>query len=169
MTPTSTDSKLVTGDLDSSLANLASNLNFGPAANRNFASVPARGPPMATQPAGFNPFPQHQQQMAPQEIFSTPAPPPSLLSSSQTLPNLSPSPSFPAQNNFQANLSSSSFSSPFMASTASNNAFFQSSPHSQFADPGALNGSSGGQFLNNNALLPSKQISSPGLDQIGLL
>jgi len=64
MTPTSTDSKLVTGDLDSSLANLASNLNFGPAANRNFASVPARGPPMATQPAGFNPFPQHQQQMA---------------------------------------------------------------------------------------------------------
>ena len=32
-TPT-TDSKLVTGDLDSSLANLASNLNFGPAANR---------------------------------------------------------------------------------------------------------------------------------------
>ena len=33
ITPT-TDSKLVTGDLDSSLANLASNLNFGPAANR---------------------------------------------------------------------------------------------------------------------------------------
>jgi len=61
-TPT-TDSKLVTGDLDSSLANLASNLNFGPAANRNFVSAPARGPPMATKPAGFNPFPQ-QQQMA---------------------------------------------------------------------------------------------------------
>ena len=27
--------KLVTGDLDSSLANLASNLNFGPASNRS--------------------------------------------------------------------------------------------------------------------------------------
>ena len=31
--------KLVTGDLDSSLANLASNLNFGPASNRS-------GPPL---------------------------------------------------------------------------------------------------------------------------
>jgi len=57
-------SKLVTGDLDSSLANLASNLNFGPGGNRQFGTTPARGPPMAnTTPAGFNPFPQ-QQQMA---------------------------------------------------------------------------------------------------------
>ena len=30
---------------------------------RNFVSAPARGPPMATKPAGFNPFPQQQQQM----------------------------------------------------------------------------------------------------------
>ena len=28
---------------------------------RNFVSAPARGPPMATKPAGFNPFPQQQQ------------------------------------------------------------------------------------------------------------
>jgi len=56
-------SKLVTGDLDSSLANLASNLNFGPAGNRGFAAAPARGPPMANA-TGFNPFPQQQQQMA---------------------------------------------------------------------------------------------------------
>merc|ERR1712130_531282 len=54
--------KLVTGDLDSSLANLASNLNFGPSSNRHFNNAPARGPPMAN-PSGFNPFPQ-QQQMA---------------------------------------------------------------------------------------------------------
>merc|ERR1719228_1781562 len=92
-TPT-TDSKLVTGDLDSSLANLASNLNFGPAANRNFASAPARGPPMGTQPAGFNPFPQ-QQQMAAQEMFSTPATPTILSSSQPPFPDTSQTSPFP--------------------------------------------------------------------------
>jgi len=54
--------KVMTGDLDSSLANLASNLNFGPSGNKGLIGGPARGPPMA-KPAGFNPFPQ-QQQMA---------------------------------------------------------------------------------------------------------
>jgi len=157
-TPT-TDSKLVTGDLDSSLANLASNLNFGPAANRNFVSAPARGPPMATKPAGFNPFPQQQQM----EMFASPAT--QSLVSSQTLPNLSPSPSFPVQNNFQANQSSS----PFLAPSASNNTLFPSPSQSQFADLGPFNGTNGGQFLNNNAMLPSKPLSSAGQEQIGLL
>lgn len=53
--------KVLTGDLDSSLANLASNLSFGPSGNKSLIGVPARGPPMA-KPAGFNPFPQQQQQ-----------------------------------------------------------------------------------------------------------
>merc|ERR1719397_2426805 len=159
-TPT-TDSKLVTGDLDSSLANLASNLNFGPAANRNFASVPARGPPMGTQPAGFNPFPQ-QQQMAGQEMFSSPAAQAPFQDCQQA--------AFPVQNNFQAaNLTPNSFSSPFMPTTPSNNGFFPPPSHSQFGEPGVLNGNGGGQFLNNNALLPSKPMNSPGLDQLGLL
>ena len=47
----------------------------------------------------------------------------------------------------------------------------------QFGEAGPLNngnhGGGGGQFLNNNALLPSKPLTSPlpgsGLDQIGLL
>merc|ERR1712025_18991 len=54
--------KVLTGDLDSSLANLASNLTFGPSGNKSLLGAQARGPPMA-KPAGFNPFPQ-QQQMA---------------------------------------------------------------------------------------------------------
>lgn len=54
--------KVLTGDLDSSLANLASNLTFAPSGNKSLIGGPARGPPMA-KPAGFNPFPQ-QQQMA---------------------------------------------------------------------------------------------------------
>merc|ERR1719317_855909 len=59
--------KVLTGDLDSSLANLASNLSFGPSGNKSLLGGPARGPPMA-KPAGFNPFPQ-QQQMAPEASF----------------------------------------------------------------------------------------------------
>jgi len=55
--------KVLTGDLDSSLANLASNLNFGPSGNKSLIGGPVRGPPMA-KPTGFNPFPQQQQQMA---------------------------------------------------------------------------------------------------------
>jgi hypothetical protein len=55
--------KMLTGDLDSSLANLASNLNFGPSANKSLLQGhTARGPPM-TQ-ASFNPFPAQHQQMA---------------------------------------------------------------------------------------------------------
>lgn len=55
--------KMLTGDLDSSLANLASNLNFGPTSNKSLIqSSTARGPPM-TQ-TGFNPFPTQHQPMA---------------------------------------------------------------------------------------------------------
>jgi len=54
-----TGSKVLTGDLDSSLANLASNLSFGPSVNKNLIGGPTRGPPMA-KPTGFNPFPQQQ-------------------------------------------------------------------------------------------------------------
>lgn len=157
-TPT-TDSKLVTGDLDSSLANLASNLNFGPAANRNFGGAPARGPPMSMgKPAGFNPFPQ-QQQMASQDLVTTP------------LPHLTPSSAFHDSNPFPFPGQNNSFSSPFMAAPVTNNGQF-------FGEPGPLNNGNngvggGGQFLNNNALLPSKPLTSPlpgsGLDQIGLL
>jgi len=59
--------KVLTGDLDSSLANLASNLTFGPSGNKSLIGGAARGPPMA-KPAGFNPFPQ-QQQMAGEVSF----------------------------------------------------------------------------------------------------
>merc|ERR1719154_293848 len=60
--------KVLTGDLDSSLANLASNLSFGPSGNKSLIGVPARGPPMA-KPAGFNPFPQQQQPMVSEASF----------------------------------------------------------------------------------------------------
>lgn len=61
--PEQQGAKVLTGDLDSSLANLASNLNFGPSSNKSLlSSNPSRGPPM-TQP-GFNPFPAQHQQMA---------------------------------------------------------------------------------------------------------
>jgi len=57
---------VLTGDLDSSLANLASNLNFGPAGGNKslVGSTTARGPPMAQPAGGFNPFPQQPQQVA---------------------------------------------------------------------------------------------------------
>jgi len=55
--------KVLTGDLDSSLANLASNLTFGPSGNKSLLGAQARGPPMA-KPAGFNPFPQQQQMVS---------------------------------------------------------------------------------------------------------
>jgi len=53
---------MLTGDLDSSLANLASNLNFGPSGGNKslVGTTPARGPPMAQPAGGFNPFPQQQ-------------------------------------------------------------------------------------------------------------
>merc|ERR1719323_1704126 len=60
LVPSSSAGKLVTGDLDSSLANLASNLSFAPSGSRQFHNGAARGPPMANS-SGFNPFPQQQQ------------------------------------------------------------------------------------------------------------
>ena len=83
------------------------------------------------------------------------------------LPNLPPSPAFQDSNPFPGQ--SNSFSSPFLAALPSTN-------NGLFGEPGPLNnGNSGGQgqFLNNNALLPSKPLTSAvpgsGLDQIGLL
>lgn len=56
--------KMLTGDLDSSLANLASNLDFGSGGKKSLLqSSVARGPPM-TQGGPFNPFPGQQQQQA---------------------------------------------------------------------------------------------------------
>merc|ERR1719186_2142733 len=55
--------KVITSDLDASLANLASNLDFGTAKNKTMVggNVP-RGPPMGGGPSmGFNPFPPQQQ------------------------------------------------------------------------------------------------------------
>jgi len=57
----SSQSKMLTGDLDSSLANLASNLDFGNGAKKNHIQGGARGPPM-TQ--GFAAFPGQQAQPA---------------------------------------------------------------------------------------------------------
>merc|ERR1719347_1552722 len=57
----SSQSKMLTGDLDSSLANLASNLDFGNGAKKNLLQGGARGPPM-TQ--GFAAFPGQQAQPA---------------------------------------------------------------------------------------------------------
>merc|ERR1712241_594272 len=54
----SSQSKMLTGDLDSSLANLASNLDFGSGAKKNHIQGGARGPPM-TQ--GFAAFPGQAQ------------------------------------------------------------------------------------------------------------
>lgn len=92
-------SKMLTGDLDSSLANLASNLNFGPSSNKNLMSgTSARGPPM-TQ-TGFNPFPSQQQPMAAPSPFSPmnfPPEEPSAFTSpsSSMFPSSSSHPMFP--------------------------------------------------------------------------
>jgi len=188
-------SKLVTGDLDSSLANLASNLNFGPGGNRQFGTTPARGPPMAnTTPAGFNPFPQ-QQQMGQMDNFTSPAAPlnSSLSPNPTPLPamSLSSTPSFPVSSSMlspsyssQAIAGQPQQTSPYMNSSVSMNGMdlfsnpTASSNKSPFSDSfGGLNGNtsaSGGQFLNNNGFPPMKPLTSPinhgsVTDQFGLL
>jgi len=65
--------KVITGDLDSSLANLASNLNFGPGGKSN-VTAPARGPPMA----GINNFQNQQQQQMVPGLMSPTKPNPSI-------------------------------------------------------------------------------------------
>jgi len=185
--------KLVTGDLDSSLANLASNLNFGPASNRHFPANGSRGPPMATASAGFGAFPQQQPAMGQFDITS-PVPPPSVspamapgvtsnqqtfsspfsnqanisLVASQTMSPIT------NQNNFQQN----SFTNT--SSSLNNIDLFNSSnkppfggAKTPFGDFGNMNGGSpgGGQFLNNNGIPPMKPLSDgvTATDQFGLL
>jgi hypothetical protein len=125
--------KVITSDLDSSLANLASNLDFGPAANKSMVGVGmSRGPPMA-QPPGFNPFPQ-QQQMA--------VPTPSMVSSSisdgsQAASGLTPASQlltpannspFPGTNNAFPGMSSNTTSFPGMSQSASFHGISPSTP-----------------------------------------
>jgi len=123
--PTS-GAKVLTGDLDSSLANLASQLNFGPSsANKSQVdSTPARGPPMVTPNAGFNPFPQQQQQMgesvsSPSPFSNSPFTPQPMSNSVYVTPSSSPLPQGSVPNPFQPNLNNNlpdlkSTPSPFL-------------------------------------------------------
>jgi len=184
--------KLVTGDLDSSLANLASNLNFGPASNRHFPSNGSRGPPMATASAGFGAFPQQQQAMGQFDITSAapPAGSPALAPGAASTQQPFSSP-FPNQANLS--LGASQIMSPitsqdsfqqnsFMNTSASLNNIdlFNSSSKppfggakTPFGDFGNMNGGSpgGGQFLNNNGMPPMKPHGDgvTATDQFGLL
>jgi len=128
--------KVLTGDLDSSLANLASNLSFGPTGSKSLIGGAARGPPMA-KPAGFNPFPQ-QQQMAGEASFG-----------SNNANLTSPNPNQPAGNAF------SSQSSPFQDI----NAFQNSTSSPMFASP-LLTPSSHQSFMSSSQTFPNISPSS---------
>merc|ERR1711973_1021306 len=94
----SSQSKMLTGDLDSSLANLASNLDFGNGAKKNIMQSGARGPPM-TQGFGAFPGQQAQPQMgllspSDESNFAFPSSP-SPSSNSSFIPQSSSHPSSP--------------------------------------------------------------------------
>lgn len=157
---TNGNSKMLTGDLDSSLANLASNLNFTPSANKGLISGPARGPPMA-KPAGFSPFPpQPQQQMGeqPSNLFATPdfnnqASPPAFSTQSFSMQDITPhqqtSPLLPSSQTFD-----NSTTSPFLQDN------FSVAPDT-FLSPNPPNSNPfGNGFLNNNGI-PAKSAGFP--------
>jgi len=160
----SSQSKMLTGDLDSSLANLASNLDFGNGAKKNIMQSGARGPPM-TQGFGAFPGQQAQPQMgllspSDESNFAFPSSP-SPSSNSSFIPQSSSHPSFP-----------SSTVSPFP--TSSNNAFSSpgpaAAPSTSLFDSSAAAGSTGAdpfgsspfpQAANNSSPFPSSVNNSP--------
>jgi len=164
--------KLVTGDLDSSLANLASNLNFGPSSNRHFNNAPARGPPMAN-PTGFNPFPQ-QQQMGQFDIINPTAS--SSMTPQQNLHSSSLTQNSQTQHAFSSQTITPSQTSSFQSSPAAMpTSFSMNNMGSPFGDLGNLNkngsSASGGLFLNNNEMVMGKHVTNgaPMADPFGLL
>jgi len=161
--------KVLTGDLDSSLANLASNLTFGPSGNKSLLGAQARGPPMA-KPAGFNPFPQ-QQQMAPEASFGqndlnfaspSPAQAPTIsfpnqsspFQDSSPFPSADTSPMFPTSS-FLTPTMSSSQTFPNLTPASQKNAM---SPNQAFSDF-SLNNMTGGSagIHGNSPAFPSPQ------------
>jgi len=174
--------KVLTGDLDSSLANLASNLSFGPSGNKSLLGGPARGPPMA-KPAGFNPFPQ-QQQMAPEASFGqndlnftspSQAQAPTIsftnhsspFQDSSPFPNADTSPMFPT-NNFLTPTMSSSQTFPNLTPESQKAV---TSPSQAFSDF-SLNNMTGSSivFQESPPAFPSSQPfqeSSPAFPQTG--
>jgi len=161
--------KVLTGDLDSSLANLASNLTFGPSGNKSLLGAQARGPPMA-KPAGFNPFPQ-QQQMAPEASFGqndlnfaspSPAQAPTIsfpnqsspFQDSSPFPSADTSPMFPTSS-FLTPTMSSSQTFPNLTPASQKNAL---SPNQAFSDF-SLNNMTGGSagIHGNSPAFPSPQ------------
>merc|ERR1711973_392929 len=157
----SSQSKMLTGDLDSSLANLASNLDFGNGAKKNIMQSGARGPPM-TQ--GFGAFPGQQAQ--PQMGLLSPSD-----ESNFAFPS-SPSPSSNSSFIPQSSSHPSSTVSPFP--TSSNNAFSSpgpaAAPSTSLFDSSAAAGSTGAdpfgsspfpQAANNSSPFPSSVNNSP--------
>jgi len=161
--------KVLTGDLDSSLANLASNLTFGPSGNKSLLGAQARGPPMA-KPAGFNPFPQ-QQQMAPEASFGqndlnfaspSPAQAPAIsfpnqsspFQDSSPFPSADTSPMFPTSS-FLTPTMSSSQTFPNLTPASQKTAM---SPNQAFSDF-SLNNMTGGSagIHGNSPAFPSPQ------------
>merc|ERR1719228_955011 len=138
----SSQSKMLTGDLDSSLANLASNLDFGNGAKKNIMQSGARGPPM-TQ--GFGAFPGQQAQ--PQMGLLSPSD-----ESNFAFPSSTVSP-FPTSSN-------NAFSSPGPAAAPSTSLFDSSAAAgSTGADP--FGSSPFPQAANNSSLFPSSVNNSP--------
>jgi len=121
---------MLTGDLDSSLANLASNLDFGNGAKKNHIQGGARGPPM-TQVQGFAAFPGQQAQPA-MDSFS---PGLEAFPSSSVIPPSSSHPSFPSST-LSPFPGSTTASSPFAASSGPADPFntFAGSPFSSAND-----------------------------------
>merc|ERR1711928_207594 len=124
----SSQSKMLTGDLDSSLANLASNLDFGNGAKKNIMQSGARGPPM-TQGFGAFPGQQAQPQMgllspSDESNFAFPSST-SPSSNSPFIPQSSSHPSFPSStvSPFPTATSNNAFSSPGPAAAPSTSLF----------------------------------------------
>jgi len=144
-TNTDNNSKMITGDLDSSLANLASNLNFNNQ-NRSGIVTQSRGPPMA----GLNTM--QSQPMSPDVIFSPP-PTATAAATSSTVNGLTPSQSFPALTN--PSLLTPSPSMPAMRSSitpsiSSHNLAAFSSPSNPLMSPSAAPSSTPNPFLSSD-------------------
>lgn len=137
-TNTDNNSKMITGDLDSSLANLASNLNFNNQ-NRSGIVTQARGPPMA----GINTM--QSQPMSPDAILS----PQHQAATSAPVNGLTPSHSFPVLSN--ASLLTPSPSMPAMRSspTSSHNLAAFSTPSKPIMSPTASSSAIANPFLSD--------------------
>lgn len=144
-TNTSSQDKMITGDLDSSLANLASNLNFGQQ-NRGGLVPQARGPPMA----GLNTMQSQPMIGEVTPVSNFPGLPASNSFSAfpqPTTPMLTPSPSMPSLQAASTPTSKDLAPSLFPSAPFQSPSNLQVSPNPLSADFSSLNITSGSSSL----------------------